>query len=331
MFAFTWLRSFLALVSGVSVLVAGGAASAQDIGVKVSNETQPVLCAEEDNVTVTMAAPNVRRFRIEAAHPTYLSAITNDNWAADWTACNFGPPAEAAVAAAAKPVVPPKPPRPPERITLFERVDRWLVGLKFPNFWRPATATVEVEGRIFKGLHLLQLWVVRPNGGEEVLVLYPQDGYWRARPRAPKGRDLTAFGSSFLIGPVERDGRPLVRLSKIIYRPNPEAFELTFTAGGAATVRVAEKSARRTALEVTFDAPVSGRPFAALRSMYVTEFNNDVARIAARAKGARGWTENSIMDFKGTEATSLWLGRTTPSRHNTSSPDMVFSRFQAKP
>jgi hypothetical protein len=78
---------------------------------------------------------------------------------------------------------------------------------------------------------------------------------------------------------------------------------------------------------VAFDRAIDGTPFAALRSMYVTEFNNDVARIAVREKGARGWRENNIMVFEHASATDVWAGRVAPSRHNTSSPDMVFSGF----
>jgi hypothetical protein len=61
--------------------------------------------------------------------------------------------------------------------------------------------------------------------------------------------------------------------------------------------------------------------------MYVTEFNNDVARIAVRETAAKGWREDGIMTFKGADATEIWAGRTTPSRHNTSSPDMIFKDF----
>ena len=61
--------------------------------------------------------------------------------------------------------------------------------------------------------------------------------------------------------------------------------------------------------------------------MYVTDFNNDVARIAVREKGAKGWREEPIMAFERATATDVWAGRIAPSRHNTSSPDMVFSGF----
>ena len=78
-------------------------------------------------------------------------------------------------------------PQPPKRTTLYEQIDFWVVGLTFADFWRPSTATVRIGDRVEKGLHLLQVWMIRPMGGEEVLVLYPQDGYWRLRPLAPAG------------------------------------------------------------------------------------------------------------------------------------------------
>ena len=85
--------------------------------------------------------------------------------------------------------------------------------------------------------------------------------------------------------------------------------------------------ARINAIDVAYDKPIAGRPFAMLRSMYVTDFNNDVARIAVREKGAKGWREDNIMRFGKATATDVWMGRTSPSQHNTSSPDMVFNSF----
>jgi hypothetical protein len=37
------------------------------------------------------------------------------------------------------------------------------------------------------------------------------------------------------------------------------------------------------------------------------------------------------MDFKKAEAIEVWAGRTIPSRHNTSAPDMVFRGFRDAP
>ena len=318
-------RLLVAALMGFAGLIG---AKAEELAVTVENRSKPVLCAEEDNVTLTFAAPMVRRFRIEAVHPAYLASLREDNWNADWTSCTFGPVAEKPAApTAVKPAVQ-TPPKRPERFTLYEAVDRWLVGLKFPNYWRKATATVRVGNTVIEGLHILQLWRVRPNGGEEVLVVYPQDGYWRARPKAPKGRDLTAFGSSLLIGPVEQDGRPLVRLKQITYDPALEGFDLSFVAGGSAQVKLSEASATRLALDVTLAAAIDGRPFAALRSMYVTAYNNDVAAVAVRGVKSDGWGEAGIMDFAGAKTPELWAGRREISRHNTSSPDMIFKWFR---
>jgi hypothetical protein len=202
-----------------------------------------------------------------------------------------------------------------------------VVGLTFPTFWRPATATVRIGDRVEKGLHLLQVWMIRPMGGEEVLVFYPQDGYWRLRPLAPQGMAPTAFGSSFLVGPVEIDQRPIVRIKEVAFDPKARSFTLQFERGGSATLKLAKVDQSRHVLDVSFDRAIVGQPFAAFRSMFVTDFNNDVARIAVREKDAKGWREDNVMSFKRATATDVWLGRIVPSRHNTSSPDMVFGAF----
>jgi hypothetical protein len=312
-----------------AVFLAGGwagqtdRASASDgrrLAVTIENLSEPVVCAEKDNVTLTFRQPGVTGFRIEASHPVYLDTLRRDNWKADWTDCDFGPEPP--------PSDKPRTPKPPERVTIYEEPAQWLVGWRFEHFWRPSTATVRVGERVEKGLHLIQLWRIRPNGGEEVVVMYPQDGYWRARPLAPEGRDLTAFGSSFLIGPVEMQGRPVVELNEVVFEPKDNRFVLAFKSGGSATVTLAEVSAQRTALEVAFDRAIAGRPFAALRSMFITRFNNDVARVAVRNEAGTRWLESDILGFKGGTFTDLWAGRTVPSQHNTSAPDMVFRAFK---
>jgi hypothetical protein len=123
------------------------------------------------------------------------------------------------------------------------------------------------------------------------------------------------------------EGRPIVKMREVAFDPKSRTFTLAFERGGTATVKMVQTDQNRHGLEVAFDKGIDGRPFAALRSMYVTDFNNDVARVAVREKGARGWREDGIMAFERGTATDLWAGRITPSRHNTSSPDMVFNGF----
>src|SRR5690606_18125210 len=87
----------------------------------------------------------------------------------------------------------------------------------------------------------------------------------------------------------------------------------------------------RHTLDVSFNRPITPGPFAMLRSMYVTEFNNDVARIAVREKDAKGWREDHIMHFDRATATAVWTGRLSPSQHNTSSPNITFIGFSEGP
>jgi hypothetical protein len=294
------------------------AASLDGIAVEVTNASEPVLCAEKDNVTLKFASPEVRRFRVQATHPAYLAGIVQDRHAPDFTACEDLSPATTEV-------------RPPRQVTFYEDVETWLTGTTFANFWRPHDVPFRVGDRVERGLHVVQLWVRRDERAEEVLVIYPADGYWRIRPLPPAHMRWSAYGSSFLVGPVETEGRPVVNIKEISFDPKAMTFRLSFARGGSATLKLETLDRDRLVLDVAFDGPIAGRPFAALRSMYVTEFNADVARIALREPDAKGWREEPIMSFGKGRATDVWAGRLVPSRHNTSAPDMVFNRFQAAP
>lgn len=303
----------------VFLALPAAAASLDGVAVDIVNESEPVLCAEKDNVALSLSSPEVRAFRIEAAHPVYLAPGMRDNWEADWTACDMsGDPAFST-------------PAPPGRFTLYEQPDMWLVGWRYGSFWRPATANVRIGDTVHEGLHLIQLWLLRTDGSEEVLVFYPQDGYWRARPLAPRPMRNTAYGSSFLIGPVEVEGRPIVNIKEVVFDPAARSFDLSFTRGGSAKVSLVNADENRIALDVAFDAPIKDVPFSMLRSMYITEFNNDAARVAVREAGANAWREAPIMGFDRAKATDIWVGRLAPSQHNKSSPDFVFNSFSDGP
>ena len=308
------------IIAIASLTTSSHAATLDGLAVDVANQSEPVLCAEKDNVTLALTSPQVKSFRIEAAHPAYIGALQRDSFEADWTACDLkGDPSFKSDVGVTT------------RRTLYEEPALWVVGWTFPTYWRPSTATVRIGGKVEKGLHMLQIWTIRPMGGEEVLILYPQDGYWRIRPKAPHGAAPTAFGSSFLVGPVEVEGRPIVKIKEVSIDPKTQTLTVSFARGGSASVKIASVDQNKHVLDVNFDAPVTGLPFAMMRSMYVTEFNNDVARVAVREAGSQGWREDGIMTFKGAKATDLWAGRSTISRHNSSSPDMVFNGFSGSP
>jgi hypothetical protein len=306
----------LALVAGVA-----RAASLDGLAVDVKNESEPVLCAENDNVTLSMTNPDVRSFRIEATHPVYLSPDLSNGWEADWTACDM-----AADSVFAGPV-------PPRTVTLYEEDEMRIVGHTFVKFWRPATATVRIGDRVEAGLHRIEVWVLRPGGitSEQVLENYPQDGYWRARPMAPAKMGSMTYGSSFVVGPIETDGRPIVKIKEVVFDPKTRSFTLNYEKSGSATLKLVTIDQHRLGIDVSFDRSMGARPFAMLRSMYISELNNDVARIAVREKGANRWREDNIMTFGRANATDIWTGRLTPSQHNTTSPGLMFNSFSDGP
>ncbi len=313
------LAAFFAIFFAVALPVAAQTAS-DERSVLVENKSESVLCAEKDNVYVPVSAKNVNRFRISAIHPSYIGGLIADRWAADWANCDFG----------GEPLPGQKPPA-PVRITLYEDIDLQIIGYKYHEFWRPAVVPVKVAGKTFEGLHLVQIWLRNNNSAEEVLVVYPPDGYWRARPYPPSHMKWVAYGSSFMVGPVEIEGRPIVAFKDLTFDPKAKSVVMTFLRGGSATMTMSKITDERQDLDVMFSGDIPrDRPFAGLRSMYVTEFNNDASRIAWRSKDAKAWGEAPIMDFKAFEAVEVWTGRHSYSRHNTSSPDMVFDHFREK-
>jgi hypothetical protein len=303
------------LATGLSCLALTIAAHAADqLAVDVINESEPTLCAEKDNVYLKLQSGEVRRFTVEAVHPAYVGTIVVDRFAPDFANCDMSN----------DPVF--KSER--RQVTLYESAEWRLVGHTFDSFWRPNRVPVKVGDRVESGLHLLQLWTSRHGGFDEVLVLYPADGYWRARPMPPANLRWSAYGSSFLIGPVETQGRPLVDIREVAYDPATRTFTLNFVRGGRATLRVAALNDERMVLDVNLSAPVGAQhPFAALRSMFVSEGNSDVARVGWRAKDSERWLQEPVMEFKRAGAAELWAGRLVPSRHNMSAPDMMFRDF----
>jgi hypothetical protein len=314
-------RALAAIAAGVLVCASALAArAADDLAVDVVNASEPTLCAEKDNVYLKLMSSQVRRFTIEAEHPAYMGTIVVDRAAPDFGNCDM-------------PTLPPAPnAERPQRRTLFETPELQLVGLTIPNFWRANKVPVRVGGRADSDIQLLQLWTRHQERAEEVLVLYPSDGYWRARPLPPANLRWSAYGSSFLIGPVETAGRPFVAIASVDFDPATLTFRIAFARGGAATLRVEKLDEERIVLDVGFEVPITGDvPFAALRSMFVTDANADVAQVRWRAKDSEVWRQEPIMAFGKASAVALWAGRAVVSRHNTSAPDMVFRDFRAGP
>lgn len=303
--------------AGLALLAAlGGAQAADALAVDVINGSEPTLCAEKDNVYLKLQSGAVRRFTVEAVHPAYIGTIVKDRWTPDFRHCDM----------ASDPAFKFE----KRRKTIYETEEWQLVGLTFPSYWRPNQVPVRVGDTVETGFHLLQLWTRYQERAEEVLVLYPADGYWRARPLPPANLRWSAYGSSFLVGPVETAKRPFVDIKEVSFDPSTRTFSLNFARGGGATLRLDRLDQERITLDVTLSAPIAtDHPFAALRSMFVRENNADVAQIGWRTKDGQAWQQMPVMYFKSANAAELWAGRVVPSRHNTSAPDMVFRDFSA--
>jgi hypothetical protein len=319
-------QSWLALACLLSLAAGGALAQQTPIAVEAINASKPTRCAETDNVYVKLRSPDVRTFRVEATHPHYLRDLKADTVAPDFGRCDMSrDPVFRAT---------------PRQVVLHDAGNWRLLGFTYERFWRPAEVPVHVGDKEETGLHLLQLWTRGRKRDEEVLVLYPADGYWRARVLAPEklGWQVnpslpTAYGSSFLVGPIEEQAqtpverRPFVAIERVHFYPDLGIFLVTFARGGRAIVRVWSLTEERTTLEVALSDAIPSQPFAALRSMYVAEDNADVARVTWRTlDGRRG--DVPVMRFMRAQARELWAGRSKPSRHNTSAPDMVFGTFR---
>jgi hypothetical protein len=311
------MRHFLFFLTVLFVLGINGAFAADqqnELSVEIKNKSEPEVCAEKDNVALEFSSPTIRAMTVQAVHPSYMGMIVADRYLPDFTSCDMS--SDPAFASEAR------------RVTFYETPELWLTGYTYPSFWRPGTVPVKVGNRVENGLHVVQLWVRFQERAEEVLVFYPPDGYWRARPLPPAHLRWSAYGSSFLVGPVETQIRPIVDLKEIVFEPEKKSFLLTFKRGGQARLSIKILDQDRMVLDVSYENMPVNYPFAAMRSMYVTRFNNDVADVAWREKQATGWNEAPMMQFQGAKAAEIWAGRHSPSRHNLSAPDMVFGGFK---
>jgi hypothetical protein len=300
-------------------------ASAAPMLATVVNQSTTTACAEEDNVSVAMSGPRIAAFRVEALQPAYLARIERDTTAPDFSGCNFD--------GGTHPTDPAFDFK-PGRVVLHDG-PRWrIVGITLARFWRPQRVPVTVDGHTVHGIHLLQVFARTADGAEpkEALVMYPSDGSWRLKPLPEARFGDGVYGSTFLLGPVTQARRPVVDIASIAVATQPLALRLRFADGGQAQVKVAEISRRRTALDVVLrPAAARGRPFAVLRSMYVQPDNADVSELHWRAVPGAVPTVTALPALTTLQAMDLRFGRSLPSRHNTSAPDIRFSGFASMP
>jgi len=277
------------------------------------NASRPTRCAEEDNVYVEVTADRVERFRIRAEHPAYIHGVREDSTAPDFSHCDMSSD--------------PRYDFEPRTVVLHDDGEIKLVGHTFGSFWRPTIVGFRVLDRHEAGLHLIQLIRRVSHGEVEQLVVYPADGYWRLKPMPPRSLPDTAYGSSFLFGPIEEDGRPFVAIREIVFDPVRVEFRIRFGDDRTGTLKVIETSSAASTLELSIDPPLpAGKPFAALRSMFVSTSQADVA--LAEWSDARGASKRPVLGFERFRSGSARFGRHEPSLHNLTAPDFVFGTFE---
>jgi hypothetical protein len=303
-------------------LLCSAAVSAAPAQASISNDTHATACAEEDNVSLNLDGAGIRRFRVEALPPAYLPSIEQDRTAPDFSGCNFDGSTH------------PTDPRYTfkERRVVLHDGPRWqIVGITLPSFWRPERVPVRVDGRSDRGFHMIQVFAKTGAKPLEALVMYPSDGYWRIKPLPPARFGDGVYGSSFVMGPIEQAGRPLARIASIAIETRPLAFRLRFANGGEAKVDVREISEARTTLDVAMKAGRRQGPrFAVLRSMYVAPDNADMSEVAWRATPDGAEQRQPLPEVRALQAADVRFGRSIPSRHNTSAPDIRFGGFETR-
>ncbi|MFW9267567.1 hypothetical protein ACLK1G_10235 [Pseudomonas sp. NR3] len=101
--------------------------------------------------------------------------------------------------------------------------------------------------------------------------------------------------------------------------------------GSHGSMKIVEINRQHAVLEYTHDGPsLAGRPMVAMRSMYVAPDNADASQVIYLRRGGGPLKEEPLMEFDRAEVQSIRLGRSVPSKHNTSAPDMWFGNFRKK-
>jgi hypothetical protein len=302
-----FLTATLALLAAPA-LAAPALVTVKDKGVKTD-------CAEEDNVYAVMLAPGVRSFEVESRHPAYGATLERDIFEPDYKNCVFDFQHDFRAK--------------PRRVILYDDGKVMIRGITFAAYWRPQVVKVDVAGgRKDQGFTLVQLLQKEKGRWQEAIVLHAPDGYWRLRPLPLPQFKNAVYGSSFLIGPVEESTRPYVRIVEVKIDPKARRFTAIFDKGGQASLTITSLDHHALKAKVEFRPSVeTGRPFLALRSMYVAPDNADTSELRWTAPDGEKKV-GPVVGFGQMQASAVGFAKSIRSRHNSSSPDILFSDFE---
>lgn len=317
------MRTSVIVVCALSGLGCASGARPATTTALATNATRVTRCAEEDNVYVKLSGQGLTGMRIEARQPPYISQLKVDDSKANFSDCHFE--------RSENPVYTFE----PKLVVLWENERFVMLGNTYETFWRPSDVDVVVEGRVTKHVHLIQLHVkdaTEPtHGRHEFLVLYPPDGYWRAKPIPSAHMPSSTYGTSFLVGPVLDGKRPLVELARVEFEPARLSFVLVYKDGSRGTMKLLDVNRDKVVLDYTQDRPQPDRqPMAAIRSMFITPERSDVADVKWRMAPDAEPATRLLTDFTQAPVSEVSFGRTVISDHNPSAPDMWFGDFKRR-
>lgn len=287
----------LAFLCIAGALFPSGEAASASLA-KAVNRSYPTTCAEEDNINVPLRGRQISRYEIVATHPRY--EIGQDSCSEDFSGCGQAAPRPQADFCS----------------KMFDDGTNIVETCVVPDWWRPDTMEVIVDGRLQRG-HYLRMYrkLSDADSWPQFLVLY-QDGNLRLKPQPPQSLPDTCFGSSIVLGPAKSARRPFVDVLQVNIDIGTLSMDVVYQEGGSAHVDLGvDRTAARAAVQVNYWLKF---PFATFRSMFVGDGNSDVDHITTPT------TNLPILgDWKRLPASSWLFSRQIRSRHNTSAPDIA--------
>jgi hypothetical protein len=212
-----------------------------------------------------------------------------------------------------------------DTVETIYRSDDVIIEAVFVEFWwlAPERMTVTLtNGKKTKNVAYIRFYRPLPwNGGyAQVLVLY-QDGNLRLLPVAPEGVDWIPFGTSVIVGQPRTDSnRPYVNIKEVVIDPERWQMGLLYKDGSSVRMKLnctyTQTQLFVSDLYLTKD-PFTN-PFLTIRSMFVTEGNNDVDSVKVDDRYSRHIMEK----FGALQGRSFAFFRRCISKHLTLSPDI---------
>ena len=274
----------------------------------IRNNSYQTLCAEEDNIDISLYYPNAYAYKITATHPAYIPTTVIDQ-GENWTNCNFAN------------IIRDKKVSTETIKKIYDDGDVVIETVNLDSWWRTGESmTVSIEGgnsehnvtyfRIYKLIEQTN-WDY-----PQVFVLY-EDGNCRIIPQPPLDLNEVKFGSSVIIGASENLERPFADIDLVDIDPSNLSMIITYGDGTTANVAFQVNRSQNIVYVSNVKYDTTNYPFARFRSMWVQDGNADVDSIRTQDgvfSIMNGWTE--------LEGNWWQFYRITPSIHNTYSPDI---------